>query len=362
MKKLLSSALTGALVITALPPAAFAQLTPNTMVAHYFDVGQASSVLLEFTCGAVLIDAGAQDSTDVNNLLGYLTDFFARRTDLNNTLETVFITHNHIDHTKGLDEVSDSFKIKTLIEHGKRGGPNDNGDLPVIRVRQTASARGINVITLTIDSVRGGYTNALIDPVNCADTDPKIQVVWAAYPTNPGWTTAAYNNKNNHSLVVRLDYGEASFLFPGDLQEEAIESMIEEYKNTDLLDVDVYHVGHHGSHNATTMELLQAMDWLQLAVISMGHCDRGRGSFNAYAFGHPRKDIVDMLRGPIRRRRPTTKTVPMALGVRNFVFRPLSDAIYATGWDGTVNIRAHADGTYRVTTDLTPAPSQCRFN
>ena len=33
----------------------------NVMVAHYIDVGQANATLLEFSCGAVLIDAGAQD-------------------------------------------------------------------------------------------------------------------------------------------------------------------------------------------------------------------------------------------------------------------------------------------------------------
>src|SRR5262245_35802909 len=57
-----------------------------TMVAHYIDVGQGLSVLLEFPCGAVLIDTGSQDLEHIDHLSGYLRDFFKRRSDLQNTL------------------------------------------------------------------------------------------------------------------------------------------------------------------------------------------------------------------------------------------------------------------------------------
>ena len=56
------------------------------MRAHYINVGQADATLLEFPCGAILIDAGAQDDGHITSLTDYLTDFFQGRTDLNNTL------------------------------------------------------------------------------------------------------------------------------------------------------------------------------------------------------------------------------------------------------------------------------------
>ncbi len=66
---------------------------------HYFNVGQAASALVEFPCGAVLIDAGAQDAKYRDTLINDLKMFFARRTDLNRwytELNTVtFLTPKH---------------------------------------------------------------------------------------------------------------------------------------------------------------------------------------------------------------------------------------------------------------------------
>jgi len=50
--------------------------------AHIIDMGQANATLLEFPCGAVLIDAGAQDEEKVDELVRFLNEFFARRQDL----------------------------------------------------------------------------------------------------------------------------------------------------------------------------------------------------------------------------------------------------------------------------------------
>src|SRR5688500_1748378 len=90
------------LMLCVAPVLGFAQAT---MQAHFLPVGQAHATLLEFPCGAALIDAGAQDQESVARLLAYLDEFFARRADLSRTLDLILITHNHIDHTQALKEI-----------------------------------------------------------------------------------------------------------------------------------------------------------------------------------------------------------------------------------------------------------------
>ncbi len=63
----------------------------EAMRAHFINVGQADSILLEFPCGAVLIDAGAQGEKHKEHLIEYLDSFFTKRTDLNRTPDVIFV-------------------------------------------------------------------------------------------------------------------------------------------------------------------------------------------------------------------------------------------------------------------------------
>ena len=86
--------------------------------------GQADATLLEFPCGAILIDAGAQDTTAQTTLIQYLQHFFARRTDLHNTLDLVVISHDHVDHDITLPRVAQTFTIKHYIDNGHTNANN----------------------------------------------------------------------------------------------------------------------------------------------------------------------------------------------------------------------------------------------
>jgi competence protein ComEC len=57
------------------------------MTAHFIEVGQGHSTLLEFPCGAMLVDAGAANADD-DRLVEYLDEFFADRPDLHKTLDS----------------------------------------------------------------------------------------------------------------------------------------------------------------------------------------------------------------------------------------------------------------------------------
>jgi len=157
--------------------------------------------------------------------------------------------------------------------------------------------------------------------------------------------------------VIRIDFGSASFLFTGDLETKPIGTLLEAYDGTSALDVDVYHVGHHGSDNGTTRGLLDAIVRPEIAVISMGSCDV-HGTWTGWAYGHPRKATLDLLRGAITRHRPT-KLVHVAAAVKDFYSTTMRDAIYGTGWDGNITVTATAEGTYVVRTEGRPVPATC---
>src|SRR5258708_7535315 len=76
----------------------------QTMRAHFIDVGQGASTLIEFPCAAIMVDTGGEKNAEFNSddeLVAYLDSFFARRTDLNKTLHLLVLTHAHVDHTHG---------------------------------------------------------------------------------------------------------------------------------------------------------------------------------------------------------------------------------------------------------------------
>src|SRR5438552_18541405 len=75
------------------------------MKIHLINVGQGAATLLEFPCGAVLVDTGGENNTG-DALVTYLDAFFVRRTDLDRTIAVLFVTHPHIDHARNVAAVT----------------------------------------------------------------------------------------------------------------------------------------------------------------------------------------------------------------------------------------------------------------
>ncbi|HMG46915.1 MAG TPA: MBL fold metallo-hydrolase [Allosphingosinicella sp.] len=328
------------------PPPTAAAIAADRMVVHYLDVDQGNAALLEFPCGAILIDAGGRGPAAGNHLIDYLDAFFARRTDLHR-LDAVFITHTHIDHNSNLRRVAQRYRIGGYIHNGKltgSGSPNANW------MHNNAATLPSPVTDRAVQDLTGtaGREGPVIDPLACPRVDPRIRVLSGGLTSNPGWTATDYNNGNNHSLVIRVDYGRASFLFTGDLENAGIARLLAQYAGTRALNTDVYEVGHHGSYNGTTAPLLAAMS-PEIAVISVGP-STVQAPWTAYAYGHPRRTLVTLLDGTISRHRAAPVSVMVADGARHFSAYALTDAIYATGWDGDVTITAAASGALQVET------------
>ena len=339
------------------------KLRPDWMLAHFIDVGQGNATLLEFSCGAALIDTGGQLSERVDSnaaLLAYLDAFFKRRSDLERKLALVVLTHPHIDHTRGvlglLGNANNKIKIGSVVVNARENG---SGWAQQRKLIQHARAKSLPLSLITNESIirSDGLTNADIDPLSCATVDPEIRVLWGSDSATHNWT----RDDNNHSVVVRVDFKESSFLFTGDMESDAQPEFVASYAlNPDIINADIYQVGHHGSRNGTTDALLRVLT-PEIAVIGAGNPADQEGKWSAYEYGHPNLVAINLLSDPdfgvtlnrpegtfavgIKGKRPGSSEPP------RYQFKKITGAIFATGWDGDIVIAASADGKKIVQTD-----------
>ena len=335
----------------------FAQGLPeNEMRAHYINIGQGNATLLEFSCGAILIDAGAEGPTTQKMLTRYLGRFFTRRSDLNKTLNLVIVTHAHKDHNFGLRDVFTKFKVLNYVDNGLRYGSGKSNQKWAI---DNVNSIGVSYRNYSYDQAiavagKKGITDLIIDPVNCLGIDPEISILSGRFDSVPTGITKAEldGNGNLHSLVVRVKFGKSSFLFSGDLEEKAMNQVAEFYKDTQMLDCDVWEVSHHGSYNGITREWLKEVT-PKFAVISCGKWDNGKvgakDKFNTYNFGHPRIIALDLLENSIDGKRPELDSVEAFYGIKEKHRKyKVTKNIYCTAWDGTIVMRASENGSYNI--------------
>ena len=216
---------------------------------HFIDVGQGDAALLVTSDAAILIDAGPTDTR-------YETaKFVARFAD---KLDMMILTHPHEDHIGGAAQLLEEMRVDKVI-------------LPDITSEAGAFVR-------TLDAIEQSAAVAELaeagDVYEVGDMRLTVLAPLLYYP----------ENVNDCSLVVRVDYGETSFLFTGDAESASEADMLGEY-TASALDCDVLKVGHHGSHTSSTPEFLAAVT-PQIAVISV---ERGND------YGHPHTDTLRRL-------------------------------------------------------------------
>lgn len=337
------------------PFAAAAEDRP-VMRVHFINVGQGAATLVELPCGAMLIDTGGEMSREFDSdaaLSAYLAAFFARRADLHGTLDLLWLTHPHIDHVHGVPLVLGAYAVRNIVDNGQPGDQEDV--VPIIAgLREYEAAHpevgAVTVSTHDFATGGAGLTGAVIDPFGaCKGADPAVSALWGRATADPGWGEDDYgkrrfDNANNHSAAVRVDLGESSLVVTGDLEAVAIRDLLAS-RSPAALDADIYEVGHHGSANGTTAELLAAVspEW---AVMEVGPAER-KVSWSAWAYGHPRTQAVELLEAGVSGTRAPVQE-PVGSGVRAFVTEDIDRAIYATGWDGALVLEADAAGAIRL--------------
>ncbi len=232
------------------PSADPASPTTAVLTVHFIDAGQGDAILIQTPQGEnLLIDAGSNDSEPV--VLDYLRSSGVKE------LAAVVGTHPHEDHIGSMDAVINKFKVNQVYL------PRITGNTMTYRnLLAAAKNQGI-----TIQTARAGAIIPLKN-VKCQFLGPCAD---------------RYENMNDYSAVLRVDYGSLSFLFMGDAGTEAENQMMAQGMN---LRAAVLKVGHHGSSSGTGESFLQAVS-PRYAVISCGKDN---------PYGHPHAETLAKLR------------------------------------------------------------------
>lgn len=239
----------------------FWQLLGNNkeLQVHFIDVGQGDSALVITPHGrAFMIDTGGvrEGGYDVGRMVDvpYLLHYGVRQ------LDYIFLTHAHDDHAAGVKGILAKLPVGA-IGIGHEG----TGDyLQVFGTGESAKTAKLLVplkehSTMELDGVR-------IDILY----SPEMEKVQKSQLAATG---------NEFSNLIRVSYGNASFLFTGDLVAEQEAQVLASGTNVAST---VLKVGHHGSRTSSSQAFLQAVNprW---AVISCGYNN---------SFGHPHKEIL----------------------------------------------------------------------
>lgn len=217
---------------------------------HFIDVGQADSVLIKEPSGkTMLIDAG--NNGDRELIHTYL---------INQGIETVDVaigTHPHEDHIGGLDTVINNFNI------GKVYMPKVSHNSQTFEdVLVAIQNKGLKITTPTPGD------EFYIGSAKCTILGPN---------------NSSYSNFNNYSIVIKLEYGDTSFLFTGDTEIITENEILNKGYN---LKADVLKVSHHGSDTSSSDKFIKAVA-PKHAIISVG-----KGT----QYGHPDNIVLERLR------------------------------------------------------------------
>ena len=91
-----------------------------------------------------------------------------------------------------------------------------------------------------------------------------------------------YDNENDNSNVIYLNFSNIKIIFMGDAGTEVEEDILDKY---DLKDIDILKVGHHGSKTSTSNKFIDKIN-PKYSIISVGKNNR---------YGHPNSEVLDIL-------------------------------------------------------------------
>lgn len=215
----------------------------------FLDVGQGDSVLIQTPDGFDMLIDGGRDA-------GVLRELGSELGFLDKDIDVVVATHPDLDHIGGLPDVFARYNVGTFIET-----TNEHDTGAVTALAAASENEGSDIIY--------------------ADSGQLIQLgasttvqIFSPTGNETEWES------NTASIVLRVQYGNTSFMLTGDAPQEIENYLVGKYGAQ--LDSDVLKLGHHGSKTSTSEEWLDAVT-PTYAVVSAGIDNR---------YGHPHQEVM----------------------------------------------------------------------
>ncbi|MGO4983453.1 ComEC/Rec2 family competence protein [Collinsella sp. Sow4_E3] len=220
-------------------------VTLTDLVVKFVDVGQGDASIIEFPDGKTMLIDTPRGKADI--VMATL------RADGRPTIDWLVATHPDADHIGGLDSVISSMDI------GSIWAPEANSPTQTYtRFLTSISNKGMGI--------EPAYAGRQI----ATGENYSIDILWPQQG-------ASYSEDNAYSIVIKVTYGQNTFLFTGDAPVEAQNSCVDGH-------VDVLKVSHHGSASGMSSALAAKLT-PTIAVLSYGK--------NSY--GHPTQVVLDAL-------------------------------------------------------------------
>lgn len=225
----------------------------------FIDVGQGDSIFIRTDNNkTILIDGGGipsgnSETFDIGRdiIKPFLYAKGVRSIDI------MVLTHFDIDHVQGLLSLMDEMPVGMIL-YGMPDGSNLYKQMVNI-----AKNRKIKVARIGRED-KFYIGNVLFEVLH------------------PSKENINYTS-NDSSVVIRMTYGQAAFLFTGDLEHLGEKEVLTSYND---IQADVLKLGHHGSRTSTSKEFLDAVN-PKFAVISVGKDNN---------FNHPSLEILNLLK------------------------------------------------------------------
>ena len=219
----------------------------------FFDVGQGDSAFIQTPqLNQILIDGGPDSS--VLGKIEKRIPFWDR------TIDLIVLSHPDFDHLTGLLDVLKRYKVENVLW---TGALKDSSK--VAEWQRLIKKEGSNVIIAKAGQriSNKGLVIEILHPFE--DISGQIP-----------------KDTNQTSIVLKLSYGEKSFLFTGDIYNTQESDLLE--RGIDV-DSDVLKVAHHGSKTSSFDSFIASVS-PEAAVISLGKDN---------SYGHPHKEVLDIL-------------------------------------------------------------------